>query len=553
VKKMKRSKFNIAIALLGAAFWMFLLAADPVMAQESVSGVPPTASKLNELLTPKTELPTTTKTVFEGPVDPETFQLGPGDLLIIFLWRPTVTQFPVRINAEGEAVIPTVGPVKVTGMTLSAAKEAITRKVRERFSGAELTVSLDEVRQFRTHVCGAVPVPGTYLVPATARVADAILLAGGLLRRPHAEWDTTLEVVASQRRIQIFPSQTDKSPRAADLLLFERAGDTKGNPYLQDGDVIWVPLKEESPSAVGVYGGVALPGLFEYVPGDRAANLVKLAAGALPSAKLSESYLVRADGQRVTVGDPFAQEVEVRPGDRFYVPIKYKPQQFGSVTVEGEVAKPGGYPVEIGKTTVRQVLEAAGGLLPTAAANSARMVREPPDFRDAEKGRLLRPRNLRGPLDETTFDVELRAAYERWMGTTVVLDLSERSKVDESAEDVVLQDGDVLEIPKQPLGIRMFGCVNESGEIAYHDDWSLGDYLKAAGGVSHGGWKSQTRVVKASTGSVVPYSSKVHLDPGDIVFVPSKVPATTWTQIKDGVSVVSQVATIALIIITASK
>jgi protein involved in polysaccharide export with SLBB domain len=360
-------------------------------------------------------------------------------------------------------------------------------------------------------------------------------------------------VVASQRRIQVLSSQTATAPRPVDLLLFERAGDTKANPYLQDGDVVWAPFKEEGPSAVGVFGGVSAPGVFEYVSGDHVASLVKLAGGTLASAKLSESYLVRANGQRVTISDPSTQEVEVQPGDRLYVPMKPEEQKFGSVTVKGEVARPGGYPVEIGKTTLRQVLEAAGDLLPTAAANSARLVRAPSEFRDAEKGRLLRPRNIRGPLDETAFDVELRAAYERWMGTTVVVNLSEDNKKDNSTEDVVLQDGDVLEIPKYPLGVRVVGCVNQSGETAYHPDWNLEDYLKVVGGVSRGGWKSQTRVVKASTGSVVLYSSRVRLDPGDIVFVPSKQPTTRWTQIKDGVAVISQVATIVLIVITASK
>jgi len=550
---MKRSNLNVPIALFGLALWMLFGVPSSVLAQASLSRFEPGASKLSELLAPKGQLPPTTQAVFEGPVDPETFRLGPGDLLNIFLWRPTVTQFPVRINAEGEAVIPTVGPVKVAGISLSAAKEAIFRKILERFSGAEVTVSLDEVREFRVHVCGAVTMPGSYLVPATARVADAILLAGGLLRRPRAEWDTTSVVVASQRRIQILASQTATAPRPVDLLLFERAGDTKANPYLQDGDVIWAPFKEEGPSAVGVFGGVSAPGVFEYVSGDHVASLVKLAGGTLASAKLSQSYLVRANGQHVTISDPSTQEVEVQPGDRLYVPMEYKEQQFGTATIKGEVARPGSYPVEIGRTTLRQVLEAAGGVLPTAAANSARLVRAPSEFRDAEKSRLLRPREIGSPLGETSFDAELRAAYERWLGTTVVLDLSQLLETDTPKDDIVLQDGDILEIPKYPLGVRVVGCVNQSGETAYHPDWNLEDYLKVVGGVSRGGWKAQARVVKASTGSVVLYSSRVRLDPGDIVFVPSKQPTTAWTQIKDGVAVVSQLATIVLIVITASK
>ncbi|MBU1937682.1 hypothetical protein KKG05_09815, partial [bacterium] len=106
------------------------------------------------------------------------------------------------------------------------------------------------------------------------------------------------------------------------------------------------------------------------------------------------------------------------------------------------------------------------------------------------------------------------------------------------------------EIPEQPLGIRMLGYVNQNGETAYHPGWKLNDYLRAVGGVNRGGWKSKTRVVKASTGAVVLYSSKVRLDPGDIIFVPPKPEVTTWGQIKDGIVVLSQVATIAFIVST---
>ncbi|MFH1010206.1 MAG: SLBB domain-containing protein [bacterium] len=537
------------IIVLGLGLSLLLGLVGEILAQEpTLEGLRTRPTKLEERLTSKEILKPTAEPFFEGPVDPETFQLGPGDLLSIYLWRPTVTQFPVRVNAEGQAVIPTVGPVEVTGMSLADAKEAMLRKVCERFTGAELTISLDEVRTFRVHVCGAVTMPGSYLVPATARVADAIFLAGGLLRRPRAEWDTTSVAVASERRIQVFAANRPDSPRPADLLLFEKAGRTQANPYLRDGDIVRIPFKEEKVSEVGVFGGVFAPDLFEYAPGNNLTDLIDLAGGIRSSARLFASYLVRADGRRVTVSDSAALKTEVQPGDRLYVPMKHDPPRFGTVSLKGEIAQPGSYPIEIGKTTLSQVLKEAGGWLSSAAINSARLIRAPSEFRDAEKGRLLRFRGAGNFVEKSDVENELTAAYERWLGTTVVLDLS---RLDEN--DIVLQDGDVLEIPKQPLGIRMLGYVHQAGETPYHPGWDLNDYLEAVGGMNRGGWKSRTQVVKASTGNIVLYSSEVRLDPGDIIFVPLKPPGTTWNQFKDGLSMVSQVATIVFIVISASK
>jgi polysaccharide export outer membrane protein len=553
MNRMRRNNLGVTILLWGLSSALFLTA-QVASAQETPLGtLPVPTTKLEQRLTAQQIPQPAAETYFEGPVDPQTFQLGPGDLLGIYLWRPTTTQFSVRVDAEGNAVIPTVGPVKVTGMPLTDAKRAILREILARYAGAEITVSLQEVRKFRVHVCGAVAMPGSYLVPATARVADAILLAGGLLKRPRAEWDTTSIIIASQRRIQVSSAADPHTSHSEDLLLFEKAGRAEANPYLRDGDVVWVPFKEKKYSEVGVFGGVFRPDLYEYAPGDQVKDLIDLAGGTRSSARLFESYLVQDDGQRVAIADSAALKTEVQAGDRLYVPMGLEEEKFGTITLQGEIANPGSYPIEIGKTTLRQVLGESGGLLPTAAVNSARLIRVPPEFRDPEKGRLLRPREPGTVAQRTAFENELAAAYERWMGSTVVLNLSESADTKDPGKDIVLQDGDVLEVPKEPLGIRMLGYVNQTGETPYHPNWNLDDYLEAVGGMNRGGWKSQTRVIKASTGSIVLYSSRVPLDPGDIVFVPSKPPGTTWNQIRDGIAVVSQVATIVLIVITASK
>lgn len=60
-------------------------------------------------------------------------------------------------------------------------------------------------------------------------------------------------------------------------------------------------------------------------------------------------------------------------------------------------------------------------------------------------------------------------------------------------------------------------------------------------------------ILKARNGSQLRYTSRVSVDPGDVLFVPQRPRTTSWERIKDVISVVAQVATIALIIDTASK
>ena len=130
------TKSNLFLFVLG--IWLIVgLFGDAAFAQSaSLTGMESGKTKLEELLKSTPQRLPVSETFFEGPVDPEVFELGPGDKLDIFLWRPTVTQLPVEVNAEGEAVIPAVGPVKVAGMSLAKAKDAMITKIRERFCGS---------------------------------------------------------------------------------------------------------------------------------------------------------------------------------------------------------------------------------------------------------------------------------------------------------------------------------------------------------------------------------------------------------------------------------
>ncbi len=497
------------------------------------------------------------ETFFEGAIDPASYVVGPGDRFRLIFWRPTYTETVVEVTGEGELVIPLVGLVPVAGQTLQNAKTSVNAAVAKALRVGEVTLSLVEPRKFRVHVTGAVNFPGPYTLTATSRVSDAILMAGGLIRdRVFEKGDTASVVAAAQRRIELRLPGGDTSG-IADLLSYERCGDLKSNPYLRDGQTVHVPALDKSADRIAVSGAVLAEGQFEYVAGDDLQKAVALAGGFSHHANRSGVLVVSRSGRSISVdlSQPGAATVSLSPGDRVLVTASPDTNRAGSVTIVGEVAAPGGYAIIDGVTTLREVLQRCGGLLPTAVVHSVRLVRSSEsDPIAVEKDRILSNWARLNSRSSYYADQELAAEFARWQYGTVVLDVEDADLVESEAGNTPLRDGDRIEIPSFPLGVRVLGAVNEAGEVPWIEDGNLNDYLEAAGGINRDGWRRKAVVIRAKNGSQLRYSSRLGIDPGDVVFVPTRpVEQTAWETFKDFVAVTAQVATVILVIDQAGK
>ncbi len=508
-------------------------------------------SDLEKILGSRSMRPTGTAGVFfEGMVDPNEYVVGPGDEFRLVFWKPTYSEVPAVVSADGDLIIPLVGIVRVAELTLADAKIHVNEAVSKALRLGEVAIVLERPRSFRVHVTGEVQFPGPFEVPATARIADAIQLAGGLKRaRSYELGDTTSVVVASQRKIEL-RTRTGKLAGTADLLHYERAGDLKANPYCRDGQVIHVPAHDRDAQSFTVTGAVLAGGDFEYVPGDDLKTALELAGGAKQNAKREQVKVVSRSGLvRECNLDSDASEA-VEAGDHILVTGAAVSEEFGSVAVTGEVLHPGGYQIRDGETTLRELLQACGGMLPGAAAQSVRLVRQVDDDPvESERRRLFANNSALNPRDIYFADEQLVAEFSRWDYGTVVLDMRETESLENEAGGTVLRNGDLIEVPDSPLAVRVLGSVNEAGEVPWISGEKLSYYLGEAGGRSAEGWKSRTVVVKARNGSQLRYSHKLSIDPGDVIFVPEKpVELTNWLSIKDIIAVTAQVATVVLVI-----
>ena len=125
-----------------------------------------------------------------------------------------------------------------------------------------------------------------------------------------------------------------------DLMRYRRTGDPNLNPYLRDGDRVYVPAYHTTRDVAFVSGAVPFPGPYPIRPNDTAADLIA-AAGGTPSD--GSVRVVSASGEsRMGAGE------RVTSGTTVFVESD---RQLGIVVVEGEVAYPGSYRIVPGETT----------------------------------------------------------------------------------------------------------------------------------------------------------------------------------------------------------
>jgi protein involved in polysaccharide export with SLBB domain len=469
-----------------------------------------------------------------GTVDPKLYRVGAGDLLQLQLWGNVSRSFFLEVGPEGFVALPGAGTLRVDGRTLADVHGQVLDRMHGQLRGVKVDLRLARPRTFKIYLTGEAAAPGPMVVSAVSRVADAVA-AGGLQQG------------ASQRRIEV--QHRDGTREVADVGLFLRTGDDKLNPWLQDGDVLYVPVATDFVEALGA---VARPGRFELGPRDSLLTLLKLAGEPIPAADAERVLLLRwredfrPESLWVRLADIYtrAMNPELREGDRLYLYFipRYHLQE--EATISGEVARPGVYPIVEGRHRLSDLVAAAGGFLRTADLSSIRINRRvPPEEKDPELERLLRL--SRQELTSTEY-VTLR---------TKLAGLREEYRVDwnrltaaKAERDPLLRNGDQIRVGRLVSSIRIDGEVRRPGILAFRTGRKVQDYVNEAGGFTDRAWRSHVRVTRAVTGQTLPARNVKTLDPGDFVWVPDKRDVTPWDQVREVLTALAQIATVIIAI-----
>ncbi len=216
-------------------------------------------------------------------IAPEKYVLGPGDGIAVNLWGAHDSFEEVVVSADGKLTLPTLGELKVAGLTLRQTEDLIKLNVKKYYTNNVYAgIALTSLRSFKVPVLGAVENPGHYEATLDMRVSDLLDEAGGLLPG------------ASRRHIQIKSGESVRIE--ADLIAYLRMGSIKDNPFLLEGDILFVPA---TPLSTVWLRDEASPNMespltaYEIKNGQTLTDLIKELGGVNPMWDLREIHIVR--------------------------------------------------------------------------------------------------------------------------------------------------------------------------------------------------------------------------------------------------------------------
>lgn len=493
-----------------------------------------------------------------------TYLVGPGDEFLIYV---SEMEEPVagRVLAEGGLFIPKVGRVQVGGLRLREAREAVAAAFARTVRVGQVEVELSRLRGFPVSVVGMVKFPGTVTASGVARISEVIDAAGGLMedgsRRGIRVLRTGEMDSADRDRISAMARRGDLAALVevesfrVDLTLYEVTGQSAHNPFIEDGDIVVVPVRKYLMRAMDA---VLRSDVYEYVDGDRLRDLVTLAMGPAAHYDSTNALLFRyVDGGarqvslKVDIDGAMAGEaaadIALEPGDWLVARPRPEYQQASTVQLMGEVAVPGLYVVSKTGAPVREVVSRAGGLTAQAALAKARVIRAVPaeEGRDPEFERIVSIPPADWTEDERQY-FNMKSREKRGQMVTDFVALLEEG--DES-QNIQLMPGDVIVVPSLQHTVLVSGQAASPGAVIYDRDYTLWDYIERAGGF---GWRASrdVRVIKARTGEIRSASNVKHIEPGDRIWIKEKPVRDYWAIFSQGMNVVGQLSTAALLYVT---
>ncbi|MFH1688992.1 MAG: SLBB domain-containing protein [Candidatus Eisenbacteria bacterium] len=467
-----------------------------------------------------------------GPIDDATYIVGPGDHFSITVWGQGVASHLVTVTPEGELVIPGVATVPVAGEVLRDAKAGVARNLESFYHNVEVSVSLVELRSMLINVLGSVEYPGSYVGTAMDPAGEFVLRAGGLVPG------------ASGRNITI--TRLNGQKHRVDLTRYRNTGDVTSNPPVLDGDVIFVPHAVEF---VDIAGAVAAPDRYERVVGETVGSLIELAGGFARGA-VTDSVEVRqfvGDVETrsflVDAMSPAGTGTGLGDGDQVYVRELNEWRRTTSVEVEGEVKRPGPYGITEGVDRLSDIIRRAGGPTSEATLEDARLHRPPPSGGpDAEFERLQKMSISQ--MAEVEYDYFRTRSRDQ---SPVVVDFVKALGGDES-DDVLLESGDIIVVPKRTTTVEVIGQVVTPGDVRHKPGKRFGHYIKEAGGYGPAARKDRVRVISVATGGWTYGRRAGVLRPGDIIWVPEREETDWWKVVREVASFLTSLATVYIVV-----
>ena len=378
---------------------------------------------------------------------PKGYVLSAGDELLINVWGDSELNLKLKVSPEGTILIPNLGPVSVSGLTIETAENRIRQELGRIMStlsgdtdGANtfVSVSLSQIRSIKVNIVGEVVAPGTYTLPSFATLFNALYAAGGV------------NEIGSLRGIKVY--RNSKEVAKLDVYDYLLNGKYNTNIRLEENDMVIVSPYDQ---LAVVQGKVKRNRIFELKKGETLSQLLNMAGGFTGDAYKKDVRVKRKAGSRyqiATVTEDKYPTFAMMDGDSLLVDSVI-PFYENRLTVTGAVWRPGEYELNGAVHTVRQLIDQAAGLKGDEFTGRAQITRLNPDFTTT-----VVAVNIRGILSGTSPDIELKP--EDQLNIPSLFDL------------------------REPYTIKVSGAVNYIDTVLpYRNNLTVEDAIMMAGGL----------------------------------------------------------------------
>ena len=421
----------------------------------------------------------------------------------------------------------------------------------------------------RITITGAVFRPGQYELQKGLTISQLIQKAGGLKEDAFTarggitrlKPDNTTEQVSFDVKGVLNKSEPDVTLQREDMVNISSIFDLRGK------------------YRISIKGEVRKPGEFAYADSMSVADLIIKAGGftegasskrieisrrifdsdpKVKNSKVAQVYSVNVDANLKTGGGNFT----LRPFDivSVYSLPGFEVQK--TVKVEGEVVYPGYYTIQKKDEKISDIVARAGGLTASADVEGSSLKRDNAAILGVDKTKidtiiLNKERSARLKHLQRAYKDSTNNDTTQYRNNYVGIDLKKILDKPGTNDDLILENGDVLRVPKQQQVVRVNGEVLYPSAVVYSLGKSFREYVLNAGGFSPDGLKSGAYVVYPN-GTVVGtrkflfFNNHPKVKPGSEIYVPKK-PIRKGNALQDVLAFTTGLVSLVVLFISVKK
>ena len=154
--------------------------------------------------------------------------LSSGDIFELKVFNEEELSGKFRVSDAGEVTLPLIGRLSVTGLSLAAVEDEITKRFKKFIKEPQISVFVEAFKGRKVYVFGRVNEPGTMVYESGMSIIEVITRAGGLHDLADADATSITRVVDGNEQKIIVSLKKIRQGQV-------------GNVQVMPGDIIFVP------------------------------------------------------------------------------------------------------------------------------------------------------------------------------------------------------------------------------------------------------------------------------------------------------------------------